>query len=258
VFFTWLKNRQRRKLRESAPLDEWRATLRENLWQFAALSELEQNKLCRDSAVFVAEKHWEGCNGLTISEEMKTLVAAQVALLTLGFGEQYFDRVRSVLLYPQEYEAPDHDSPGSGIVIESRSARIGEAWYRGPVILSWPDVEAGGRSPNGGHNLVVHEFAHQLDTLNGREADGVPVMQTERQAARWVSVCDRAFAQLQRACRGWGRPHMDCYGATDRAEFFAVASETFFQTPGRLANTESELFDVLREFYGQDPRRWAC
>lgn len=261
MLFTWLRNRRRRRLRASAPVEDWRTLLADRVWQFAGLSDEEQERLCRHAAVILAEKYWEGCNGLELTDEMKRIIAAQVALMTLGFDEQYFDRVRSLLIYPEPYEAPVQQPAGGGFIIEGRDARIGEAWYRGPVILSWPDVEAGSRSPHGGHNLVVHEFAHQLDTLNGRDADGVPVIADLQRAERWQAVCDEAFRRLQRQCsgppRGGRRPALDCYGATDRAEFFAVASEAFFQTPGRLAQIEPELFAIFREYFGQDPRRWV-
>lgn len=255
--FRWLKRRSRDRLRQSDPPAKLNAVVETNLWQYPLLSESEQEKLRGDAIILAAEKNWEGCGGLDLTEEMKLTIAAQIALQTLGFEEQFFDKVLSILVYPSPYRATQQSSLGGGVVIERDSTRMGEAWYRGPVILSWPDVLDGGRSPNHGHQVVIHEFAHQLDLLNARVADGIPPMSSKLQAQQWLKTCEASYDRLVQACQNGYRPLIDCYGATNRAEFFAVASEAFFQAPRHLAHADFELFEVLRDYYGQDSRRWA-
>lgn len=255
--FRWLKRRSRERLKRAEPPAEWQTVVETNLWQYAKLSDSDQEKLRGDALILASEKNWEGCGGLVLSEEMKLTIAAQIALQTLGFEEQYFDKVLSILVYPSAYRAREQSSLGGGVVLERDSTRLGEAWYRGPVILSWPDVEDGGRSPNHSRQVVIHEFAHQLDLLNSRVADGIPPMASSAQAKQWMATCEESFNRLVYDCQNGHRPLIDCYGATNRAEFFAVTSEAFFQAPHLLASHDPNLFEVLRTYYGQDPLRWA-
>ena len=256
MIFSWLARRRRAAIRAQPPADAWQEVTRTGLWQYARLPAEEQDRVRTDAAILAAEKNWEGLGGVQVTEAVKLTVAAQVALMTIGFPPLYFDRVPSILLEAGEYEAVDTTYTG-GTMIRGRSSRLGEAHYRGPVKLSWPAVRRAGRSSNHGRHLVIHEFAHQLDTLNGVGADGNPVIESAAEADRWSDVCDRSFEKLCRACEEGGRPLMDCYGATDRAEFFAVASEVFFQTPRDLHLRDRDLFEVLQMFYRQDPLRWV-
>ncbi len=213
----------------------------------------EQAKLRGDTQVLVAEKNWEGCGGLTMSDEIKVTIAAQACLLVLAFENEYFDRVQSILVYPNAYVAPGRIITKGGVVLEGESHREGEAWYRGPVILSWADAVAGGRGQSRGDNLVLHEFAHQLDMQNGREVDGTPPLTTARQYERWQQIVVPEFERLQRDCRHGRRTVLDCYGTTNRGEFFAVATECFFMRLRELAHHHADLYDVFREYYRQDP-----
>jgi Mlc titration factor MtfA (ptsG expression regulator) len=212
--------------------------------------------------VFVAEKHWEGVGGLAVTDEMRVTIAAQACLLVLGFEEEYYDHVLSILIYPTAFVTRDVQITRAGVVIHDRQALMGEAWYRGPVIVSWQDALAGGRQKDPGHNLVLHEFAHQLDMLGGRDLDGTPPLPSRELAARWADVMEAAFQQLRRDCRGTlrvhRRPFLDCYGATNRAEFFAVATETFFERPAALSSRHPELYEVLAAYYRQDPRDYRA
>lgn len=203
----------------------------------------------------MGEKKWEGCGGLTITEEIKVTVAAQLSILVLGFQQQYFDNVLTILVYPDVYVAPGKTMTGAGVVVEGKSAREGEAWYRGPVILSWADVLSSGRGQRRGHNLVLHEFAHQLDMMNGRDADGVPRMESPDQATRWITTLKAEYERLCHGCRHRGRPIIDCYGTTNLAEFFAVATELFFECPREFRYRHGQLFSLFREYFRQDPSR---
>jgi Mlc titration factor MtfA (ptsG expression regulator) len=252
MFFSWFTRRRRRKLLADPWPNASRELLAESVWQYAHLDAESQRKLEETTRVLVAEKNWEGCDGFELTEESKIVVAGQAALTTLGFQEQRFDRVLSILIYPDAFVMPRRSPMGGGLVIEEEQELEGEAWYRGPVILSWQDAQAGGRDPNDGRNVVIHEFAHQLDMLTG-EANGTPPIDTAEKLREWTDVTGAEYKRLIRDCRRRGYPLLDCYGAESPTEFFAVASEAFFQLPDYLRREAPELFRVFADYYRQDP-----
>jgi Mlc titration factor MtfA (ptsG expression regulator) len=228
--------------------------LDERFAQYRALAATEQRRLEQLVQVFLPEKNWEGCNGLQIADDMRVLISAQACLLLLGLQHDYFSHVLSVLVYPHDYRAPTQHAH-AGVVMESEDARHGEAWYRGPVIVSWNEIEEDLANPWDGQNLVIHEFAHQLDFLD-REANGTPPLASRDLAARWQTIMTSEYRQLLRATRR-GRPTLiDSYGATNEAEFFAVVTECFFTAPQPLRHEHPELYDLLRDYYHQDPAHW--
>ncbi len=251
-FFRWWKARRRKELLAGPFPDAWLPWL-ERLWFYHRLTPGQQEAVRRTTRVMVAEKNWEGLRGLEMTDEIRVTIAAQAGWLTCGMAEQYFDRVQSILVYPDAYVAPGKILTKGGIVLEGESPRVGEAWYRGPVILAWDDVRRGGLSTNHGHNLVLHEFAHQLDMLNGADADGVPVIEEQDRAERWLAVTDREYRRLVHDCEAGRHTLLDCYGATNKAEFFAVATESFFQLPRKTRLEHPELYANLSEFYNYDP-----
>ena len=250
--FRWFRDRRRQRLAEEPFPGEWEAVLRE-LAFYNVLSPDEQRHLQRDVRIFVAEKNWEGVHGLDITDAMRVRIAAHACYMILGLDFACYDRAMSILVYPDTYSVPQQVPISGGGVIHGRSQRLGEAWYRGPIILSWPDVVAAGQDGARASNLVYHEFAHELDMLNGRGADGIPVLETDELARRWEPVMNRAYERLCNDCH-YGRPTLlDCYGTQDRGEFFAVATEAFFQAPIRLQRRDPELYDTLSAFYRQNP-----
>ena len=251
--FAWIKQRRRRKLVQQPFPDEWLDILRRNVAHYARLSPGEQAKLRDNLRVFASEKNWEGCGGLAVDDEIKVTIAAQACLLVLGFEGEYFDAVQSILVYPTAYIAPDRTISKGGVVFEGESDREGEAWYRGPVILSWADALAGGAGQSGGDNLVLHEFAHQLDMQNGQETDGTPTLSSREQYRRWQEVMTAERRRLERDCRHRRTTLLDCYGATDMGEFFAVATECFFEQSSQLSERHPDLYQILRDYYRQDP-----
>lgn len=253
LMFGWLKNRRRRKLAARPVPDAWRAILAENVPHALWLTDAERQRLYGITHVLVAEKYWEGCNGLALTEEMQVTIAAQAALLILGLDGEFFDRLVTILLYPTQYLAPQKEPLGGGAVLEGYSERLGEAWNGGPVILSWPDVLEGGRYPTDGRNLVFHEFAHVLDG-GDHFFDGTPELLTREHAAQWRDVMTAEFRRHIRAIQEGRFTLLDRYGAQSEAEFFAVATECFFEKPKALATRHPELYDVLRTFYRQDPQ----
>lgn len=256
MFFKWLKDRRRNQIRSEEFPAAWLEILRHNFAFYHFLTEAEQTKLRSDVQVFVAEKNWEGCGGLTMTDEVRVTVAAQACLLTLAFEDNYYDLVQSVLVYPDAYVAPNQTITKGGIVFEGDSNREGEAWYRGPVILSWSDAHAGGRRESGGHNLVFHEFAHQLDMQNGRDVDGMPPLPSTERYQQWEAVIPREFEQLQMQCSRGIPTLLDCYGTTNIGEFFAVATECFFVQPRAMAHHHAELYQQFRGYFLQDPAQW--
>lgn len=258
MLFHWLKQRRRAKILAAPFPGNWEQIIRDNVRHVRSLTSVQQHKLRRQVRIFVAEKNWEGCGGLILTDEIKVTIAAQACLLIVGMDEDWlFEHVLSILVYAAGYVAPASQASGTGMVIDSGEPRLGEAWWQGPVILSWSDALAGGRRESAGRNLVLHEFAHQLDMMNGRICDGAPPLKTREQHERWVSVLGPMFDQLVEDCRNGHRGLIDCYGAKNPAEFFAVITETFFERPEALRYHYEEAYSVLRDFYGLDPADWA-
>ncbi|MFN0198467.1 MAG: zinc-dependent peptidase [Planctomycetaceae bacterium] len=255
MLFRWLTNRRRRRLLAQPFPQEWESILNVNVRHFLLLNNDERTKLRNLVRVFVAEKNWEGCLGLRLTDEIRVTIAAQACLLLLGFDDEYFDHVLSILVYPTAYVAPDKTITKGGIEIEERSNRMGEAWFQGPVILSWIDAAAAGRGEAKGHNVVMHEFAHQLDMLNGQSIDGTPPLSSTAQYDRWQEVVHREYDRLVNDCRYRRWTVLDCYGSSDIGEFFAVATESFFEQPDELEEERPDLYAVLQAFYRQDPAR---
>ncbi|MCE9606810.1 MAG: zinc-dependent peptidase [Planctomycetia bacterium] len=253
MLFYWLKVHRRKKLLTRPFPLEWLQAIEKNVHLYGTLTEDERSQVHGYVQVFVAEKNWEACNGLTMTDEIRVTIAAQVAILTLGLPSQYFDHVLSVLVYPDTYVAERETAKVGGVVEVGDSARLGEAWYRGPVILAWGDVLKEGRGERRGHNVVLHEFAHQLDMLNGRDVDGTPPLESVDQDRRWTEVIRRRYRQLVDDCELGRATPLDCYGATNIAEFFAVATELFFERPAVMKSRLEDLYGMMREFYRQDP-----
>jgi MtfA peptidase len=231
----------------------WEAALQRYAPFLRALSDQQRRKLRASIQILVREKFWEGCGGLTMTDEIKVTIAAHASRLTLGWQDEYFQHVKTILVYPDAYLAPSQDVVGPGVVLEGHSERVGEAWHRGPVILAWREVVASARHGRRAGNVVLHEFAHQLDMENGADADGLPILASPTLAARWEPVLQRHYEQLCWACQHGHRSTLDCYGATNEAEFFAVATEAFFENPHGLKHEMPELYDLFQEYYGQDP-----
>jgi Mlc titration factor MtfA (ptsG expression regulator) len=253
MVLSWLRQRRRERLKSQPFPREWLEVLHRNVFHYERLSQLERAKVRGDLRVLVAEKNWEGCGGLQMSDEIKVTTAAQACLLLLGFDDEYFDWVLSILVYPDTFLAPDQIVIDGSVLLEGQSDRDGEAWYRGPVILSWADVLSAGRRKSDGCNVVLHEFAHQLDMQNGRSPDGIPALGSRVEYERWQQVMQAEFDQLVADCQGHRPTPLDCYGTTDRSELFAVATECFIGQPRELARMRPQLYGILRDYYRQDP-----
>jgi Mlc titration factor MtfA (ptsG expression regulator) len=258
MFFTWMKRRRRRSLRAARLPEAWREILLANVHHYRRLPGPLQRRLEDQAKVFVAEKWWEGCEGLEITEEIKVTIAGNACLLLLGSDDDYycFDRVQTVLVYPRRYIQRPPRQPRAGVVTDmTPQVDLGVSWHRGPVTLSWPDALRGGQGRDRRGNVVIHEFAHKLDELNG-ETEGVPPLPDAELERRWRPTMQREYEQLEHAVEeGFDTP-LDPYGLTNLAEFFAVATESFFEHSEELQSQRPELYELLREFYRLDPIQW--
>jgi Mlc titration factor MtfA (ptsG expression regulator) len=254
MLFSWLRQHRRRKILAQPFPPAWLQHLRENVAYFHFVSEPEQKTLLEYSLIFISEKSWEGCGGLEMSDEIKVTVAAQACLLVLGLDIDQFRRVQTILVYPAGYMAPHQEVIGENAVLEAETPLLGQAHYRGPVILAWDKVVDEGRNP-GGDNLVFHEFAHQLDMLNG-SLDGTPPLRNKKQARDWRRVMTAEFRHLCVESSRGRRTLLDPYGATNESEFFAVATECFFSRPVALKEIHPRLYEVFADYYCQNPAGW--
>lgn len=249
----WLKHR-RRELILSEPFPEvWREMLVRDAALWRILSMEDRIRIESDLRIFLAERTWEPCGGMDLTEERRVLIAAQACLLTLGRSVDAFDHVSTILVYPERFLAPEAEADDLGVVTETHDDREGEAWERGQVILSWADVRQDARRLDGS-NLVLHEFAHQVDLLDFLRAARARTPQERERYQGWRRVLGQTYGLL---CglddSGRRDPVLDTYGAEDEAECFAVSTEAFFERPARLKQFHPELYQVLSEYYNQDP-----
>jgi Mlc titration factor MtfA (ptsG expression regulator) len=252
LFAGW---RRRRVTRQPFPAP-WRQILRQRVPAVHRLPVDLQLQLKKRMQVFLAEKPFIGCGGLAVTEEMRVVVAAQACLLLLNRPRDDFHALRQILLYPGAFVVDKLHTDATGVLQEQRQVLLGESWQQGQVILSWPDVLEGAAVPDDGRNVVVHEFAHQLDQQAGR-ANGAPAGLFGRQRrARWARVMNAEYTALRRRVQRGEPSLLSDYAATDPAEFFAVASEVFFEQPLALAEAHPALFGELRGYYRINPLSW--
>ena len=248
--------RRRRRLIAMPLDDEQRRIVDEHLPAWAALSARQRSCLEGLVRVFLSEVDFEGCGGLAMTDEIRVAVAVRACLLVLGSERvDPFPKLTTVLVYPSSWSAADVQRGAGGLVHEGASRRLGESHSRGQVVLSWDDVEAGARDPHDGHDVVFHEFAHQLDQ-ELPAAPGAPKLQRAADYAAWARVLGAGYEQLVEKVERHRRSFLDDYGATNPAEFFAVATEAFFEKPLPFRRRLPELYEQLREFYGLDPASW--
>jgi Mlc titration factor MtfA (ptsG expression regulator) len=256
------KKQQREKLRARPLPAHWKRLLKECFPLYSRLPAEDQKELQGHIQVFLAEKKFEGCGGLEVTEVMKVCIAAQACVLLLHRQTDYYPALRSVLIYPSTYFVKTTRHVGAGVMEESHDSRSGEAWDAGAVVLAWDAVQNGAANPTDGHNVVFHEFAHQLDFEDGRP-DGAPLLGTEdpwykrnHRYKAWSRVLKSEFDKLQENVAAGQPSALSEYGATNPAEFFAVATESFFERPLEMRDKHPELYEELRKFYLQDPAQW--
>jgi MtfA peptidase len=231
--------------------DDWLEIVEAHLAVWHALTGEERDVLEAATDWLLRHKHWEAAQGFALTDEITVTIAAQAALLVLGLDVDEYREVGAIIVYPTAMQSRGvRAGPVPGTVSDGIVPVLGEAHdQRGPVLLAWDQARDAAHNPGRGHNVVYHEFAHKLDMLDNL-LDGTPVLGRRGDLDRWVEVCTEAYDALR---AGDARPPLQPYGATNPAEFFAVATEAFFDVPVALRDHEPELYDVLRDFYEQDP-----
>jgi len=252
--FGFFKRRRRQRLRAASFPADWADMIARNVSLYACLPEADRRELQGLVQIFLAEKSFEGCGGLALTDEIRVTIAAQACLLLLHRETDVYPRLITILVYPSAYVARAARPMGGGIALESDAIHLGESWSSGVVVLSWDDIRAGASDIHDGQNLVLHEFAHQLDREDGA-INGTPLLEQRSQYLAWGRVLNAEYERLQRDSRLGRHTVLDQYGAIDPAEFFAVATECFFEKPRVLQKRHPELYEELRSFYRQDPAR---
>jgi Mlc titration factor MtfA (ptsG expression regulator) len=234
---------------------EWTEMLIHNVPLYSVLPEDLRLKLDERIARFIESTRFEGCNDLDLTEEMILTVAAQACVLVLHREGEPYPELRTVYLYPTTFKSIQKRSDALGIVTEGEVSRLGESWSTGSVILAWDSVEQGARNIHDARNVTFHEFSHQLDHENG-ETDGAPPLESRAAYRSWARVFGENYQDFHEMLESNKRTLIDTYGATNPAEFFAVATETFFEKPKQLFKKRPDLYDELSKFYDLDPKQW--
>lgn len=252
MHFGTKRHRRRRELLDAGFTDPWRALCEQRLDWWQVLTDDECRRLERVALGLIANADWEPANGFAVTEEMQVLIAAQAALLTvnLPYEDPYHD-VRAVIVHPTTAVMHGEHTQVDGIFSDDPTPILGEAVLHGPVLVAWDEVQDDVHHAGDGRNVVFHEFAHKLDMLDG-ETDGVPPMDQDL-AARWIPACTAVYEAV---VEGRAGDALDDYAGVNPGEFFAVATETFFDDPHGLAHEHPELYACFVEFYGQDPATW--
>jgi Mlc titration factor MtfA (ptsG expression regulator) len=247
--FDFLFKRKRREalLKTPLPAAQWATVLR-NVPYVATLSPEEQRELQGHIQVFLAEKRFEGCAGLELTDDMKLTIAGQACILLLHRETDYYPGVESILVYPSTYVVKNVRRVLGDVTVEGDQARVGESWVRGVVVLAWDAVTSGARNPHDGHNVVFHEFAHQLDADGNSDSFG-----SRSSYLAFARALGAEYEELVQRVLEHRPTDIDAYGATNPAEFFAVVTEAFFERGAQLEQKHPELYAVLRDFYRQDP-----
>jgi Mlc titration factor MtfA (ptsG expression regulator) len=245
--------RRQRIVRRPFPA-AWRDIVRSHVPLARELPAAQQLRLKKHIQVLLAEVPFIGCAGLQVSDEMRVTIAAQAAFLLLGRGGS-FGNLREVLVYPDHFVVPRHQPGAGGVVHEGRDVLAGQSWQRGQVIVAWDAARDGAADAHDGANVVMHEFAHQLDQDTGA-ANGAPYVGRGALQQAWARVMSQEFDALQDRLARAEPGLIDSYAATSPAEFFAVATELFFERPDALATERPALYEQLKRCYRLDPASW--
>jgi MtfA peptidase len=251
LFKRWL----RRSAEERPFPAEWTAIMEKNVPMVRSLPDADRRELEKLVLVFLDDKVFEGAGGLEMTDVIRVTVAAQACVLLLHRDTDIYPDLDTIIVYPSTYVAKSRTHAGP-VVIEGESERLGESWSRGVVVLAWDAVRSGTTNVHDGHNVVLHEFAHQLDQEDG-SMDGAPSLGGRARYGAWAHVLGEEYADLVERVDAGRRVDIDRYGATSPAEFFAVITEMFFEKPAQLRRQHPDLYTTLADFYRQDPESWS-
>lgn len=249
------RRRRQRLLAQPFPAD-WQQIIDREIPLCRALPAADRAALYPLVQLFCGEKRFHGCAGFTVTGRVRVIIAAQACVLLLRRETEPFPGVRDVLVYPDAFLVPTQEWSEDGMVVtEGTEARIGEAGEYGEVVLSWHDVESDLAHPGRGHNVILHEFAHQLDLENGA-SDGTPRLADRSAYHAWADTLQAEYDRLCAAADAGEEPFIDPYAAQHPAEFFAVVSEYFFDRPRGLRTHHPQIYSQLQAYYRQDPADW--
>ena len=249
----YIVRRVRRKRLLFEPIrPEWKAILEKNIPLYNRLPARLQIQLEGLVNLFIAEKRFEGCGGLEITDEIKVTIAGQACMLLLNRKTRYFPKLLTIYVYPSTFVAREVAREG----FSTGEPRQGESWQNGPVVLAWNSVTGGANNITDGRNVVFHEFSHQLDQEDG-VADGAPILESRSCYATWAKVLGAEYSALKTKARKYRKSVVHRYGATAPAEFFAVATEAFFEKPRQMKKKHPDLYEELKNYYKLDPLQFV-
>jgi len=246
---------QRSKIKNQPFKKAWRKIIQQRMPYFRQMPVDLQLQLKKHIQVFLAEKTFIGCNGVKITDEIKITISAQACLLLLNRKTDYYPKLQTILVYPRAFVTEQQRKNVDGVQHTQKRVLAGESWEFGKVVLSWQDTLDGAQVTDDGRNVVIHEFAHQLDQENGK-ANGAPILHKGQSYQCWAEVFSTQFELLKMQAKKGTPSLFDYYGATEPAEFFAVASEVFFEQAKQLYNEYPELYQQLKQYYHLDPIHW--
>ncbi|GGP81191.1 zinc-dependent peptidase [Shewanella ulleungensis] len=251
----WRKQRKHQRITAQPFPNAWRTILKARFPYFKAMPTDLQLQLKKHIQIFIAEKQFVGCGGFVINDEVKVTIAAQACLLLLNRQTDYYPKLKQILVYPAAFIVEQNRTDIAGVQSTQRNVLLGESWEYGKVVLSWNSTLEGAADPFDGSNVVIHEFAHQLDQEDGT-ANGAPPLNDITAYRSWSQTLGEEFKQLQH-CAVHQKPSLfNYFGATNPAEFFAVISETFFERPAEFYQQHQKLYKELSQFYHLDPIHW--
>ena len=251
----YFKAYQRKKIKAQPFKKQWRKIIQQRMPYFKQMPTDLQLQLKEHIQVFITEKDFVGCNGVIITDEIRITVAAQACLLLLNRKTDYYPKLKTILVYPRAFVKQQQNIHANGVQHTQSIALAGESWAQGKVVLSWQDTLDGAQIPDDGRNVVIHEFAHQLDQENG-QANGAPILGKRQSYQAWSSVLSEQFERLKAQAKRGEPTLFDYYGTTNPAEFFAVASEVFFEQPTQFNQLHPRLYQQIKQYYHVDPLHW--
>ena len=259
ISYIWFKpayiKHKRQRISKMPFPNEWRAILKRRMPYFRSLPSDLQLQLKQHIKVFIAEKQFIGCQGIIIDDEMRVTIAAQACLLLLNRDTDYYPKLKQILVYPSLFIVNNQQQDTNGIIWEKQNILSGESWEFGKVILSWHTAVEDAAQPFDGHNVVIHEFAHQLDQEDGH-SNGAPLLASSKDYAQWSSIMAQEYTSLQYQANHQEFSIFNYYGATNPAEFFAVVTETFFEKPLEFSQQHPRLYQQMSHFFKLDPVNW--
>lgn len=253
-YWYWSKAQKRQALLQTSLTDAQHAIILDEVPLIRRVPPALGAKLDGKISLFLDQVDFIGCDGLDVTQEMKLSIAAQACLVIVN-TDAWYDTLRTILIYPGAFKSKRVDYNGY-VATERETVRLGESWARGPVILSWQHSDEGAADSRDGHNVVIHEFAHQLDNLTG-ETNGIPILSPDQSFADWARVFSDGYTRhLDRIEKG-AKTVIDPYGAEGHEEYFATALEVFFEQPAQLKEDEAEVYAELKKLLRLDPASWV-